>query len=86
MPLKYIDMIRHSNTILDSFEGSGIDDHWNLDGNITNSLCRWNRIHAVPSSTETCTESPHMGELKIQQSPANFQARPHKASIVGPHV
>ena len=85
MPLKYIDMIRHSNTIFDNFEGSGIDDHWNLEGNTTNSLCTLDRIHAVPCSKETCCESPHMGELKIHQSPANFQARPHKASIVG-HV
>ena len=51
-----------------------------------NVFGRLDRIHAIPNSQETSSQRPHVSKWKINESPANIQARFNMARNVDHNV
>ena len=82
IPLKYIEVNRQRKTNLGSLQESNIDDYWNCDGNST----LWEDWIGFTRIQVQKKHPPQVGKRKLDQRPANIQARFKMSRIVDHYV
>ena len=77
-PLKYIDVIRSTDTDLDAAEEKRIDDHWNVDGerNLLDSEDGFHKIYIIERKSSSRI---YVVRGETDKNPNDITSRSHMA-------